>query len=117
MKKKDLYSAGTGQTQGPYNYGRTWEKIPINIEPENYLQPFDYNMAIVRFYNENEGEIFLYQVKPAAGWVNIRTGDKGRTWASTAVPGGNGYIYLSYDGKYLSIAEFTNNLLLLKRKN
>jgi photosystem II stability/assembly factor-like uncharacterized protein len=95
--------------------GNTWETIQLNLPKENFdLFDTDYNKAAIRFYNENNGEIFIYQTQPEKCWLNIETKDGGKTWNTIPITVEKGTVYITHDGNYLSI--YGNNLTLLKRK-
>lgn len=109
--------------------GTTWDKQ--NLEFENYEVKdekgnpglFKNNVAIadINFTDDNNGIIVFAGIAPGQGSIAwcLTTDDAGDTWVSEKIVPKEGFsankVYLSSDGKYLTLGNFKKELIVMKR--
>lgn len=112
LEKKLLYLTA--------NRGKTWQQIelPITYQPT----PFQTHLpSAVRFYDDNSGTVVICQPKPKWHLKILQTTDGGTSWIREPfAPSGRlefGSLFLSQDGKYLTVSDTINNRIALFEHN
>jgi photosystem II stability/assembly factor-like uncharacterized protein len=101
--------------------GKTWERTGLPIQERTMIASVPGQLATeaIRFSDETHGTVILYTEKPVVGFLILATGDGGKNWREEHLPQNQkvllGSVFLSRDGKYLTINDVINNKILLFR--
>lgn len=109
--------------------GATWSKQDLGFAKlkiaDSRKQPKLYNnvlaVADISFTDEKNGSVVFTGIVPGEGchtWC-MTTTDSGATWKTEEIPAPSftpAKLFLSKDGKYLTLSSSTNQTVLLKRK-
>ena len=95
------------------NSGKHWSETPIPFRerktyPGNEKKRLNMSivpMAAIQFSDPQNGKVIIYFHLPVKEWVLFETSDGGKTWTETPVYNSPGTVYLSRDGKSLSISD------------
>jgi photosystem II stability/assembly factor-like uncharacterized protein len=106
--------------------GRTWDNVQLPLNGKELIKTLAYNyedpvylnqVGAVRFLNTMHGIVILYAVKPEKGYFILETSDGGKTWKEEKLPDigtiPSGSVFLSPDGKYLTINDINLNKIFL----
>jgi photosystem II stability/assembly factor-like uncharacterized protein len=111
-----------GQVYRTDNAGKQWRKMGKPPVKGRRLPGDNFGIAssAIRFSDLQNGVIVIYFVKPR-GYAIFATSDGGKTWIEEKLPeearSFMGSVYLSHDGKYLTITDLENSsVVMCKRK-
>ena len=91
--------------------GKTWLSKSLGLEAPSIMD-LDTPWAAVRFSDADHGLVVLGFFGESS-MVALRTVDGGETWEEESLPVGSGTPYLSRDGKFLTVHQFSKGLTLL----
>ncbi len=111
--------------------GKTWEQKDIGIEQygvvnekgEPGLYKFSTAVADISFTDKDNGTIVFTGLDPEKGIVvwSLKTSDGGNTFDAEQIEFDDGFtanrLYLSADGRYLTLGNFKRDIVLLKYEN
>ena len=107
-----------GQLAVTKDAGATWSLINLPLEGAKIMPTsFDVPLASVNFTDALHGTVIIYLVMPERGWKAFNTADGGKTWDQEAVPGDLGAIYLSRDGKYLTLTSTLDKTISIVKRD
>ncbi len=115
LRKKDegYILDRTGQLFETKDGGKSWNKMHFELNGRTII-PFPFNNAVasVGFWDEKNGKVILFMVKPERQWVSYITSDGGKSWKEESLPINTfGAVYLSHDGKTLSITDTIDKMI------
>ena len=93
--------------------GKSWSSQQLELKGEEIPKTFA-PMTAVRFTDSQKG-IIITNRKGGKMWA-IQTEDGGKTWNEEAVPGRFGSLFLTHDGKMLTITGMYGDILVLRRR-
>ncbi len=89
-----------------HDAGKSWRQVALGLNvAEYYLRPSNTPTAALRFSDADHGVIIVRQLQPVGQWIQMITADGGKTWNRQAAPGNIGTIFLTRDGKYVTITD------------
>jgi photosystem II stability/assembly factor-like uncharacterized protein len=94
--------------------GKTWTSQSLGLDDPTVM-PLETPAAAVRFFDADNGLIIL-GLFGDTNMMALRTADGGATWEVESLPSGLGVPYLSRDGKFLAVHQFSKGLTLFKYK-
>jgi len=101
--------------------GATWSSRSLGLEKPSIMGfgsgPFvnEIPQAAVRFFDANRGLVALgLSGKP--GLIALRTADGGKTWKEESLPPASGAVYISRDGKFMTVNQWNKGVTLLRYK-
>jgi photosystem II stability/assembly factor-like uncharacterized protein len=100
---------------------KTWSSQSLGLDNPNILGfgsgPFvnETPQAAVRFFDANNGLVVL-GLAGKTNLIALRTADGGKTWKEESLPSELGKPYLSRDGKFLTVNQWSKWVTLLKFK-
>jgi photosystem II stability/assembly factor-like uncharacterized protein len=98
------------------DFGKTWEKRTLGISMGDYINVTSMSPTVaMRFMDDNHGKVIIRQKTPGQTWIELDTADGGKTWQSSAVPGNFGTIFLTRDGRFLSLINSTGTIQLFRK--
>ena len=86
--------------------GESWSRLPLDLEAygELTLLPSNLATAAIRFFDADTGVVVLSLVGGGQSKVvALRTTDGGQTWTEEEVPAEPGVLYLTRDGRFLTV--------------
>jgi photosystem II stability/assembly factor-like uncharacterized protein len=101
--------------------GQTWEPMRLPLKGRKPVSVIPYaSIETVRFQDIMHGIMVLYAEKPR-GFYILKTEDGGKHWREESLPPDSGVtlgnVFLSRDGKYLTINDIHHNRILLFKHN
>ena len=92
--------------------GKTWSFQSLGLDDPSIMD-LETPLAAVRFFDAENGLVVL-GLFGESNMVALRTADGGETWQEENLPVGLGTPYLSRDGRFLAVHQFSKGLTLLK---
>ncbi len=74
-------------------------------------------LAAIQFSDMKKGSVVIYFIKPERQWAEFHTSDGGKTWKGIIIPHKDlGSVYLSRNGKFLTITDTIDRKIFLFKK-
>ncbi len=106
-KKGDVFITQDG--------GETWISGSLGLEAGKELMDFNAPMAAMRWYDADHGLVVVSLVgKGDSEVLAFHTADGGQTWEQESVPAQFGVLYLTRDGRVLTITHLGNKITVLR---
>ncbi len=101
--------------------GKTWNKTAVNLNGSQISEEIPFSAIVsLRFQDENKGTLVLLTDKPERRWLVMRTENGGSLWNNEELPSevsdARGNVYLTKDGKYLTIQDWFNSKIYVLAK-
>jgi photosystem II stability/assembly factor-like uncharacterized protein len=92
--------------------GKTWSSKSLGLDDPSVMD-LETPLAAVRFFDAENGLVVL-GLFGESSMIALRTADGAETWQEESLPVGLGTPYLSRDGKFLAVHQFSKGLTLFK---
>jgi photosystem II stability/assembly factor-like uncharacterized protein len=99
--------------------GATWSSKSLGLDAPNIMGFVsggfvnEIPQAAVRFFDDKHGLVVL-GLSGKTNPIALRTADGGKTWKEESLPAGPGALYISRDGKFLTVNLWGKGTTLLK---
>ena len=95
--------------------GDTWTNRSLGLKAGKELMDFNAPMAAMRWYDADHGLVVVSLVGEGESEVlAFHTADGGQTWEQESVPAKFGVLYLTRDGRVLTITHLGNKITVLR---